>query len=146
MMGRMRRPVAMSLAILGLQVVACGETRKLTCDESIAQRCATPGSCALTWDEARDDTRFCPSGSPLPAHRADCGSYHAITVNAVDTNTTYYYDVTSGRLVAIVQAGFGGTSCVAGPEDGFTRPICGGALSEELPQCLDGGADAAPTD
>jgi len=60
MMGRMRRPVAMSLAILGLQVVACGETRKLTCDESIAQRCATPGSCALTWDEARSAATLWP--------------------------------------------------------------------------------------
>ena len=142
MMGCMRRPLALLLPVLALQAEACGEPKKLTCSRSIAQACAAAGSCALTWEQAQDDTLFCPDASPFLPHRIDCGSYHAVTVSLVDSSTTYYYDAASGMLVAIVQAGPGDTACTAGPDGGFTRPTCGGAVSEPLPQCLDGGADA----
>jgi hypothetical protein len=69
-----------------------------------------------------------------------------VTVSFVDSSTTFYYDTASGMLVAIVHAGMAGTVCTGGPAGGFTRPTCGGAVSEPLPQCLDGGADAPTTD
>jgi hypothetical protein len=146
-MGCMRRPFPLLLPILALPAAAgCGEPKKLTCDRSVAQACATAGSCALTWEQAQDDRLFCPVARSSPPHRIECGSYHAVTVSEVDASTTFYYDAASGMLVAIVQAGLGGTACTAGPAGGFTRPTCGGAVSEPLPQCLDGGADARTTD
>ena len=50
-------------------------------------------------------------------------------------------------LVAIVgvYAPAATTTCTAGPTGGFDAADLRGAGSEPLPQCLDGGADAAAT-
>jgi hypothetical protein len=139
-----RPPVLLLVATLGL-LAACSDPKKLECHDSIAHACATPGNCVLTWAEAQNDTAFCSIAAQFPPSRADCGGYHVVTVSVIDVSGTYYYDATTGMLVAIVHAGLGGTECVAGPAGGFTLPKCTEG-SEDLPQCLDGGADGGTGD
>jgi len=135
---------AAALALAGLQA-GCDKTKTLPCAESTAQACSGTASCPQTWSEAEVDTAFCAGTMPL---RIDCGAYHAVTFAYAETSRTYYYDVASGMLVAIVDAfaSSPGSTCAAGPSAGFTPPVCAGAGSEPLPQCLDGGATDAGTD
>jgi hypothetical protein len=142
----MRRGLVIGIATLCLEA-GCDKSRTLACGASIADACAIRDDCVLTWDEARVDTAICAGPTLYPPLRADCGSTHAVTVNYVDSAFTYYYDGTTGNLVAIVTVNphDDTTACTAGPATGFTLPVCTGAASEPLPQCLDGGsADAAP--
>lgn len=135
---------AAALALAGLQI-GCDKAKTLPCAETIAQACSGTASCPRTWNEAQADTAFCAGVMPL---RIDCGAYHAVTFAFAERSRTYYYDVASGMLVAIVDA-FAmspGSACAAGPSAGFTPPVCAGAGSEPLPQCLDGGTTDASTD
>jgi hypothetical protein len=50
--------------------------------------------------------------------RADCDGYHISVVGHLDTSTTYYYDATSGDLVAIYSSANARQSCIAGPSPG----------------------------
>jgi hypothetical protein len=126
-----------ALATAGLQA-GCDKAKTLACTESIAQACSGTAGCALTWNEAQGDTAFCAGAMPL---RIECGDYHAVTFAFAETSRTYYYTIASGMLVAIVDAFASSpdTVCAAGPSGGFTPPVCAGAGSEPLPQCLDGG-------
>jgi hypothetical protein len=65
----------------------------------------------------------------------------------VDASRTYYYDLASGELVAIIVASApqNSVTCFGGPAAGFTPPICSGNGSATLPQCLDGGVVDAPS-
>jgi YD repeat-containing protein len=140
--GGVRGWLVAGLAGLALDV-GCERSQTLPCRQSIAERCALVDSCVPSWEEASIGTAVCA----LPAYallRADCGGYHVLAVHAVDGSGSYYYDAANGRLVAIVDANgsTGTTTCIAGPVGGFTLPTCTGSISEPLPQCLDGGADA----
>jgi hypothetical protein len=143
MIGRMRWWLAPAVVVLC--GASCEKDRRLTCEASVANYCAAATSgCALTWDDAALRTAFC-DGTQAPPLRIECGTYHALMMPFVDFARTYYYDLDSGMLVAILTA-FAKTStttCTAGPAAGFTPPVCAGAVSEPLPQCLDGGADTA---
>jgi len=145
MIWRMRVWLASAvLAIAGLQA-GCDKAKTLPCAESIAQACSGAASCPRTWNEAQVDTAFCAGTMPL---RIDCGAYHAVTFADAETSRTYYYDVASGMLVAIVDASAmsPGSTCAAGPSAGFTPPVCAGAGSEPLSQCVDGGTTDGATD
>jgi hypothetical protein len=62
----------------------------------------------------------------------------------VDTGSSFYYDGTSGALVAIVNVSNAGTTCVFGPSGGFVQPACDGAAVSSPPlQCI---VDAGPFD
>jgi len=127
---------AAALATAGLQA-GCDKAETLPCAESIAQACSGATLCVQTWNEAQVDTVVCAGTMPL---RIDCGAYHGITFVFADRSRTYYYDVGSGMLVAIVDAyAMAGSTCAAGPSAGFTPPVCADSASEPLPQCLDGG-------
>jgi hypothetical protein len=133
---------ATAFAIASL-AAGCGKTKTLPCMEPIAKACDS-ASCAMTWDDAQVNTAFCVGLMPL---RIDCGAYHAVTFALAGTNRTYYYDIASGMLVAVVDANaVTGSACRAGPEGGFTVPTCSGPASEPLPQCLDGGVADGATD
>lgn len=135
-----------ALALTLAAAVGCGRSAKvLTCDGTVATWCSQR-HCAPTWDEAQVDAAFCVDLATSDPRRADCGEYHALTIGQPDLNTTYYYSVATGELVAVVVAsGFNDvTICSAGPAGGFALPLCAGAGSEPLPACFDGGADAQP--
>jgi hypothetical protein len=119
---------------------ACRGAKVVECKTSVADYCAKSSGCALTWEEAQQDTSFCDA----TPNRDECGDYHAVSVGYVDVFGTYYYDRASGKLVAIVVVdGFADAAmCEAGPPT-FVVPVCNGAGSEPLTQCLDGGADGA---
>lgn len=142
MIAPLRGFLAVGLAALGLHA-GCGKSQTLACGQSIADACAARNDCVLTWETASVDTAICAR----PAYAllgADCGGYHVLAVHAIDASLSYYYDAASGTLVAIVDASAstGTTTCSAGPPGGFRLPTCTGPVSEPLPQCLDGGADA----
>ena len=146
MMGATRGWLSVWLAALALHA-GCDKSRTLPCGQSIAERCALVDQCVPSWEEASVRTAVCA----IPAYallRADCGGYHVLAVHAIDASVSYYYDAASGTLVAIVDANgsTGTTTCIAGPAGGFTLPTCTGSVSEPLPQCLDGGADAVAGD
>jgi hypothetical protein len=130
---------AVTLGVL-LTQAGCDKERTLSCAGSIDQACAVPGSCVLTWAEAEGATSFCADRTHFAPLRIDCGQYHIVTVSLTDASRTYYYDVTSGMLAAIVTADAqqATTTCDAGPTT-FTPPICSGVGSQDLLQCFDGG-------
>ena len=135
-----------ALTLIGASLQAgCDKDRTLMCAASIDEACAAPGSCVLTWEEAQGATSFCAEATRWTPLRIDCGPYHVVSVSFVDASRTYYYDAASGMLAAIVtaDAARGTTTCEAGPAAGFTAPVCTGGVSLDLPQCLDGGVDAA---
>jgi hypothetical protein len=137
------------LMALGVAVGCETSAKKLSCGQSIADACATPGACVLSWDQAASGTALCSALDTAPPMRADCGAYHVVTtVTHFDAVTSYYYDMATGMLVAIVgvYAPAPSTTCTAGPAGGFTLPVCTGPGSEPLAQCLDGGADGPATD
>jgi hypothetical protein len=143
MIFRMRGWLGVVVAGLCFQA-GCDKDRTLACGASIDQACADPGSCVLTWDEARIDSTFCSEALREPPLRIDCGAYHVASLPFVDYSRTYYYDAATGMLVAIVTANAPDrtTTCEAGPEAGFVPPVCMGAGSQTL-VCVDGGAAGA---
>lgn len=118
---------------LALLLVACsGSSNSGTanggCTQTLAKACATklqPGqfgiSCIDTWDQVQTDLRYC--SLPADEYSADCGAYRALLVVGAHSDFAYYYDKTSGALVAVVYGGstYSGPQCVGGPAD-FKRP------------------------
>jgi hypothetical protein len=121
----------------------------LSCNKSVAQYCSSsgPDTCDHTWSAAQTDLALCPAGSGGydHTHEYDCGGYHALRLVGIDSGSRFYYDGTSGALIAIVDDGLGGTNCGGGPSTGFVPPTCAAAASMMLPpQCAaDGGVDGA---
>jgi hypothetical protein len=148
MMPRMRGPLV-GLLVTAAVAGGCDTSPKtLSCGQSIADACASSGDCVLSWDQAAGGSALCSAMDPAP-RRADCGAYHVVTiVRHLDAVTSYYYDVATGMLVAIVgaYAPAATTTCTAGPSGGFQLPTCAGPASGPLSQCLDGGPDAAASD
>src|SRR4029077_10573033 len=104
-----------------------------------------PGSCVLTWDEARIDSTFCGVALREAPLRIECGAYHVVSLPFVDYSRTYYYDAVTGMLVAIVTANASDrtTTCEAGPAAGFVTPVCTDGAGSQTLVCFDGGADGA---
>jgi hypothetical protein len=83
-----------------------------------------------------------------PRLRNDCDGYHVLFTAGVDSGGSFYYDVTSGALVAVVYDDNGMITCGAGPAAGFIRPVCNNNIPSAadppppLPQCMtDGGLE-----
>jgi len=112
---------------------------------SVGQACSMPlpsTSCELTWLAASTDTALCnPNG--VRSSEYDCGGYHVLRQIGVDSGATFYYDGTSGALVAIVTNSIAGAKCVGGPATGFSPPSCSAATNPPPPpQCIvDGGVE-----
>ena len=110
------------------------------CFESLVGYCAKwdASSCRTTWQGVRADPP-CAAANGLRILFASCGSLNLMAINGVDTGTSYFFDATSGALVAVVElgdpAGFG---CIAGPSC-FTWKC--GPFKEW--SCADGGAPDA---
>jgi hypothetical protein len=81
--------------------------------------------CRPTWADVLAHP-ICPAtGQALPSinwsreERFDCDGYHVSIIGHVDTSETYYYDATSGNLVAIYHSSLLKDACVAGPPAGI---------------------------
>ena len=97
--------------------------------------------CQPTWTEALAHPQCVgtrASAPPLSVEtRIDCGAYHIRYIGHIDSGETYYYDIVTGRLVALI----GSNGACYGPPQGITvscpenstaTPVCtlyGGALS-----------------
>ncbi len=80
--------------------------------------------CRATWSDVLANP-ICPkpglSVNFSREERYDCSGYHVSLIAHVDTSQTYYYDATSGDLVAIYSSALIlGPVCVAGPPSGIT--------------------------
>ncbi len=147
MMARVRGRLIGLLVTLALAGGCESSPKRLSCSQSIADACATSGGCVLSWDQAAGGAALCSALDTAPPMRADCGTYHIVTtVTHFDAVTSFYYDIATGMLVAIVgvYAPAASAACTAGPTSGFELPTCGGLASEPVSQCLDGGTDGPP--
>lgn len=148
------------LALLGA-VASCGKSGSapvvLSCNNtSVEELCggAAPNSCDLTWSAVQSDTTLCPAVSNgLRVYEYDCGGYHVLFEAGTDSGGLFYYDLTSGALVAVVYDDNGMITCAAGPAAGFTQPVCNnnipsaGGPAPPLPQCMtDGGPEDGSSD
>ena len=144
MMRRMRGRLLGLLVTLAVAGGCESSQKTLSCGQSITDACASAGACVLSWDQAATGAAFCSASDTAPPMRDDCGAYHVVTtVTHFDAVTSYYYDIATGRLVAIVgvYAPAASAVCTAGPASGFELPTCGGPASEPVSRCLDGGTD-----
>jgi hypothetical protein len=119
-----------------------------TCSQTLAVGCMNQnlGHCPSTWDAA---IVFCVAyAADYAFAQTDCGAYRRWHVENVDVGCSYYYDKTSGDLVAVFCTGAtGNTTCLGGPS-GLTEPSC---PAPEYNPCVptDAGSDgvgAANTD
>jgi len=89
--------------------------------------CST-SSCPASANDV--DSQYCApdggvSNTPgLSVAAADCTGYHKVAVDQTGSSVDYYFDATSGALVAIVEIGYQGVpSCLGGPAM-FQLPVC----------------------
>jgi hypothetical protein len=136
-----RRTFLATLAIVGLLAVGCsggGATTgaSMSCANTVAAYCAR-NTCLMSWADV--EARACGAFGGLFVSRSsqDCKGFNWVDTFGTDSGSTYYYDSTSGNLVAVVGYGNGSHSCNAGPTT-FTEPICGDAGRTCVP---DGGND-----
>jgi hypothetical protein len=99
----------------------------LACPRSVDEFCAIqPAYCIRTWDEVQSGQVTCLETFD-PYEVEDCGGYRKLAYVGADLGAAYYFDATTGQLVAIVgtiAVGREVLSCDAGPSTGFTIPSC----------------------
>jgi len=118
----------------------------LACAMSVEQACARdsgPGACDLTWSAVLADRSLC-TGDTIYSRNlvAACGGYQVLSIFSIDGGSDFYYDGTTGALVAILGVGItASTPCIGGPVAGFARPSsC--TTQTPPPQCAgDAGSD-----
>ena len=108
---------------------------------SAAESCASRSSCDATWSAVLGDQTLCSTpGESYSVYT--CGGYDVLDEFGNDTGALYFYDGSSGALVAITGGGNFGPFCLAGPPTGFVQPDCQlDGPPGPPPQCL---ADAGP--
>jgi hypothetical protein len=95
----------------GAAAAACGPNWEGTC----------PASCVFDFAVAKQ--RFC-AGSRVDCSISQCGEFEILGCpNFGDTGHASYYDVSTGKLIAIDFAGGGGSGGCVGPSD-FAIPEC----------------------
>jgi hypothetical protein len=124
----------------------------LSCAMTIAQACARDaggGGCDLTWSAVLEDSSLCASSATLPHYAVwTCGGYDVLSIRYIDGGSDFYYDGTTGALVAILGVGInGGNPCAGGPAVGFTPPSDCNTIWTSPPQCTsDPGNGDGPRD
>jgi hypothetical protein len=127
-----------------------GEDASTACAGSAKNVCIADSGCDLscppTWSAALADRSMCvPSCGFQRELIADCGQYQQWQLAAGDCSVVYYYEKSTGMLVALFAYCAGDPrACQFGPS-GFTEPTTCGAQVEVYP-CDDGGADAGVAD
>jgi hypothetical protein len=119
------------------------------CREPLDDACAVPDvpgmfniHCSRTWDAVQTDTYYCAM-PPVVEQAFDCGDYRMRLVsNGGQAWYSYYYDATSGDLVAVLfDEPPAATICAAGPRAGFSLRMC--VIQLPLDRC---GSGADGTD
>jgi hypothetical protein len=124
-MWRFAGGLAVLFLIAGPGCGSGGDSSHLGCSRSVAAYCASFRQCPLTWDEVQSGPPLCLPDETYQV--ADCGGYRKLTYVGTDTGASFYYDPTSGQLVAIVNTSAVGSiqqMCLGGPAEGFTVPSC----------------------
>jgi|HubBroStandDraft_2_1064218.scaffolds.fasta_scaffold24338_4 hypothetical protein len=119
----------------------------LACAMSVEQACARdsgPGGCDLTWSAVLADNSLCSANTIRSRNLVSvCGGYDVLGIFAIDGGTDFYYDGTTGALVAILGVGINSEPpCVGGPTAGFAPPAGCTTPETSPPQCTgDAGGD-----
>jgi hypothetical protein len=133
------------LAILVLDASACSKSPD--CTSSIDTYCShgqAPPDCVANWSQLQngvrkscDDVLSFAGGNGLFLSCTPCDGYDVALVGRLDIWTYYYYDVTTGKLVAAVNFDAnGGTKICSGGPSTFHEPTLGGSPSSA---CADAG-------
>ncbi len=113
------------------------------CTSSTSSACVGDSGCYWcppSWSEALADRSFCvPSCGYQHEFLFDCGDYQSLMRAADDCSLTYYYEKSTGTLVALFSACTSQAVCDFGPF-GFSQPTTCSPWVEVYP-CGDGGAD-----
>lgn len=118
----------------------------MACAMSVAQACARdsgPGACDLTWSAVLADSSLCTTNTIESRYLVSaCGGYHVLSYLFIDGGSNFYYDGTTGALVAILGLGINASHpCIAGPTAGFALPS-GCTTETSPPRCAgDAGSD-----
>ena len=130
-MEMVRGGVCLVLLLFGVGASSgCGGSKAspLNCTRSVEDFCSAVSTalvCPLTWDDVQADRVMCVSGDVDYSYEIwDCGNYRRLTYRGTDSGASFYYDAASGQLVAIVEGGFSGEGCAAGPPGVFEIPTC----------------------
>jgi hypothetical protein len=117
------------LLVLALASTGCDGNNKsgtgASCAGSLAVGCKANNfaDCPPTWDAANSFCVMHAGGYGFA--QSDCGTYLRFHVENIDVGCSYYYEKTTGHLVAVFCDGYmGDTTCLGGPL-GFTEPACG---------------------
>lgn len=118
----------------GSGVLSCAMTAQQVCSAFATDECDS------TWSMVLADASLCASSIDSRYFEFDCGGYHVLRAVAIDSSADFYYDGTSGALVAIVNNDEGASSCHGGPATGFTPPSGCTNTTSPPPNCaVDGG-------
>jgi hypothetical protein len=138
------------LAIAATSASACGRASnngaRQACPSSIPDYLDCPAGdffcLPRTWSAVVSDTVVCSRPTlGVQFSVADCGDYHVAWWISDTGDTYYYYDSSSGMLIAVLYASLGATTCF-GPSDGFVAPTCTFQDFHKPDWCsVDGGID-----
>ncbi|HEY2747315.1 MAG TPA: hypothetical protein VGL86_21985 [Polyangia bacterium] len=117
---------------LGAQDLSVGEPSDFAFGgcAALSTYCTSTSNCPATASAAEGG--YCaPDGGVstqpgISVRSADCPSYERVSIAFAMTNNSYdyYFDASSGALVAVVTTGYQGIpTCLAGPSN-FTLPTC----------------------
>lgn len=110
------------------------------CQVSLEAWCARNAWPRCTGDWASTVTNPAATGGSGCWYAASCDSYNLLFDQGIDSGERYYYDKSTGQLVAIMMTGNGGITCLGGPPD-FAFPS---ACSSSMLVCgplAEGGTD-----
>ena len=117
------------------------------CQGSVEAYCASRSACVSEWPPG--ERALCGQDPRVLNVAVGCGARNIARYQGTDTRALYYYDSSTGQLVAITSHTLGTTSCVAGPPD-FDAALAETAAYEECSWmsvgCLDSGSTDARAD
>jgi len=124
------------------------KTTSLVCQPfASAQELCDGVGCDPTWTAVQTDHAYCQSCNAIGTCLAgDCGDYHVVTCNALDSGHSYYYRRDTGALVAAVFAGAPNpvsTCSVVSTETFSPPPSCDSRTYSALPGWCSPDAGAA---
>jgi hypothetical protein len=88
--------------------------------------------CQSTWAAvlANPNCSGTPPGPISEEHHSTCGPYEIRSIHHSDFGAVYYYDATTGALVAIYRSAVVGLTCSAGPPSGVRADCAPGAETD----------------